>query len=154
MRPITSATFIACALVAPTLVGSAAHRSQYSWHLVTAAAEFPGSYNFPVFVVRGEKWAMHPEGAWRSADGKRWHKTALPASGLNGAYQKYVQLDDAVYALGTMTGSYLDLHLTSRIMRTTDLEALGCAGGPIEPPGTGVLCGRRIPGDDLAARGI
>ncbi|MEA3245299.1 MAG: hypothetical protein U9Q74_03990 [Gemmatimonadota bacterium] len=95
----------------------------YAWSVVTDSAAFPGSYNFPVFVVHGEMWALHLEGAWRSTDANRWTRTELPKSGLNSGYQKFVMLGDAVYALGTMTGNYMDLHLTSRIVRTRDLRS-------------------------------
>lgn len=94
----------------------------YEWRAVAESAAFPGSYNFPVFVVRGEMWAFHPLGAWSSRDGRVWTKTALPPSGLNSGYQKYIVLNDAVYALGTMTGNYMDLHLTPRIARTRDVR--------------------------------
>ncbi|HVZ49785.1 MAG TPA: hypothetical protein VG916_13450 [Gemmatimonadaceae bacterium] len=96
--------------------------AEYRWTSVTDSAAFPGSYNFPVFVVGEEMWALHPEGAFRSADGRSWTRTPLPPSGLNPGYQKYVQLNGAIYALGSMTGNYLDLHLTSRIARTRDLR--------------------------------
>ncbi len=96
-------------------------RAEYAWTKVIDAAPYRGSYNFPMFVVRGQMWAFMSEaGNWRSEDAKRWTKSVLPPSGLNSAYQKYVQFNNAVYALGTMTGNYLDLRLTSRIMRTTD----------------------------------
>jgi len=94
----------------------------YTWTRVVEAAPYPGSYNFPVFVVRGEMWAFHTSGRWSSRDGITWTRSTLPASGLNSAYQKYIQLGDAVYALGTMTGNYIDLHLTSRIARTRDFK--------------------------------
>jgi hypothetical protein len=41
---------------------------------------------------------------------------------LNAGYQKYVQFNDAVYALGTMEGNYLDMRLSSRIARTSDFK--------------------------------
>ncbi len=94
----------------------------YQWSRETDSAAFEGSYNFPVFVVRGEMWAFHPRGGWSSRDGRSWRRSELPASGLNSGYQRYVQFHDAVYALGTMTGNYLDLHLTSRISRTRDFK--------------------------------
>src|SRR5438105_3284400 len=96
--------------------------STYQWTLITEAAAFDGAYNFPVFVVRNEMWAFHPRGHWLSRDGKTWSRSDLPLSGLNSGYQKYVAFHDAVYALGTMTGNYLDLHLTSRIARTRDFK--------------------------------
>jgi hypothetical protein len=67
-------------------------------------------------------WAFHPQGNWSSTDGKTWAQSPLPLAGLNSGYQKYVALHDAVYALGTMQGNYLDLHLTSRVARTRDFR--------------------------------
>jgi hypothetical protein len=96
--------------------------AEYTWSRVTDAAAFDGAYNFPVFVVHDEMWAFHPRGHWYSRDGKTWTRSELPSSGLNSGYQKYVSFRDAVYALGTMTGNYLDLHLTSRIARTRDFK--------------------------------
>jgi len=92
------------------------------WKKMTDRAAFPGSYNFPVFVANHQMWAFHPEGNWYSGDGRNWLKSTLPASRLNCGYQRYVQFNAAVYALGTMTGNYLDLHLTSRIARTSDFK--------------------------------
>lgn len=94
----------------------------YTWRVVADSAAFPGAYNFPVFPVGSAMWAFHPQGNWSSTDGRRWVRSPLPPSGLNSGYQKYVVLHDAVYALGTMTGNYLDLHLTSRIQRTRDFK--------------------------------
>src|SRR4029077_8966557 len=96
--------------------------SQYRWKKVTEGAAFPGSYNFPVFVAHNQMWAFHPQGNWYSTDGRSWVKSVLPASGLNSGYQRFVQFHDGVYALGTMTGNYLDMHLTSRIARTSDFK--------------------------------
>jgi len=120
-RPIKQTLFVA-ALALPWLVRAPATRADYQWTREKDTAAFEGSYNFPVFVVRGEMWAFHPRGGWSSRDGKTWVRSELPASGLNTGYQHYVQFRDAVYALGTMTGNYLDLHLTSRIARTRDFK--------------------------------
>jgi hypothetical protein len=96
--------------------------AEYSWSRVTDSAAFDGAYNFPVFVVHNEMWAFHPRGNWNSRDGKTWSRSNLPPADLNSGYQKYVLFDDAVYALGTLRGNYLDLHLTSRIARTRDFR--------------------------------
>src|SRR5689334_2011021 len=92
--------------------------SLYRWTLETDSAAFPGSYGFPVFVVHNTMWAFHPQGGWRSNDGRTWSRSGLPSSGPNSGYQRYLELRDAVYGLGTMSGNYLDLQLTSRISRT------------------------------------
>jgi hypothetical protein len=94
----------------------------YSWTKVTDSTALPGAYNFPVFVVRNQMWAFHPQGHWYSPDGKNWTKSELPLAGLNPGYQKYVQFNDAVYALGTMEGNYTNMRLGSRISRTIDLK--------------------------------
>jgi hypothetical protein len=92
---------------------------QYRWDRVADKAAFPEGYNYPVFVFG--KWMVAlNNGAWLSANGEKWIKTDLPASGLNSGYQKYIQFDGAIYALGTMTGSYQDLRLTTQIKRTRD----------------------------------
>lgn len=108
-------------MLAVVAAAAAQPPSAYTWTKVSDAAPYRGSYNFPVFVVRGQMWAFISDaGNWHSADAKTWTRSTLPPSGMNSAYQKYVQFNDAVYSLGTMTGNYLDLHFTSRIMRTTD----------------------------------
>jgi hypothetical protein len=59
-------------------------------------------------------------GGWLSKDGKNWTKTTLPESGLNSAYQKFVQFNGAVYALGSLRGNYLDFKISTKIRRTRD----------------------------------
>jgi hypothetical protein len=117
---------LALAAAAALIFGStgAADRApaEYTWTRIADSAAFPGAYNFPVFVVGKEMWAFHSEGNWSSTDAKTWVRSSLPKSGLNAGYQKYVLFQGAVYALGTMTGNYLDLHLTSRIARTRDFR--------------------------------
>ncbi len=89
------------------------------WIKVTEHAPFPGSYNFPLFNIRNKLWAFHSDGNWYSADGKSWTKAELPPLGLRTGFQQYVQLNDAVYALGTSEGDYLHLSIGSRIARTS-----------------------------------
>ncbi|MDT4967499.1 MAG: hypothetical protein QOJ64_2236 [Acidobacteriota bacterium] len=95
----------------------------YSWVNVTDTAAFPGAYNFPVFTMGNQMWAFHHQGNWFSADGRTWTRSELPLSGLNSGYQKFVQLNGAVYALGTMEGDYTNLRMGSRIVRTTDFKS-------------------------------
>lgn len=95
--------------------------SEYVWQQVTSKAAYPESYNYPVFVV-GDTMVALNNGAWMSKEAKEWTKTTLPDSGLNSAYQKYVQFKDAIYALGTMQGNYLNMKLTSKISRTRDFK--------------------------------
>jgi hypothetical protein len=101
--------------------GCQAKSSDYLWSEITSRAAFPQGYNYPVFVLNSEMFALN-NGGWISKDGKNWTKTALTESGLNSAYQKYVQFKDAVYALGTMQGNYLNMQLSSRISRTRDFR--------------------------------
>ena len=98
---------------------SAAKSSEYVWQNVTKAAQFPQSYNYPVFILNSEMLALN-QGGWISKDGKNWTKTELSESGLNSAYQKYVQFKGAIYALGTMRGNYLDFTISTKISRTCD----------------------------------
>ena len=89
------------------------------WTKVTEHAPFPGSYNFPLFNIRNKLWAFHSQGNWYSEDGKSWTKAELPALGLRTGFQQYVQLNDAIYALGTSEGDYLHLSIGSRIAKTS-----------------------------------
>ena len=96
-----------------------AESKDYAWRNVTPAASYPTGYNYPVFVMNGEMLALN-NGAWVSKDGKNWTRTTLPDSGLNSAYQKFVQFDGAVYALGSMSGNYQNFTISTRIMLTRD----------------------------------
>ncbi len=99
---------------------SNAKTDEYVWQVITAKAEFPQSYNYSVYVMNdGDLLALN-QGGWRSKDGKTWTKTGLPESGLNSAYQKYVQFKGAIYALGTMSGNYESFTINTKILRTTD----------------------------------
>jgi hypothetical protein len=98
---------------------SKAKTSEYIWQNVTAKAEFPQSYNYPVFVLNGEMLALN-NGGWLSKDGVNWTKTNLAESGLNPAYQKYLQFNGAIYALGAIEGNYLNFKLSTKILRTRD----------------------------------
>jgi hypothetical protein len=92
------------------------------WRELTPRAAFDTGYNFPVFVIGSTMWALRSNGNWRSVDGIQWTKSALPALPLNTALQRYLERDGAVYALGTMRGSYLDFTLSTRIQRTRDFR--------------------------------
>ena len=101
-------------------VKSEAKSDNYVWQNVTAKADYPTGYNYPVFVLENKSLLALNNGGWISQDGKNWTKTSLPESGLNSAYQKFVQFKGSIYALGTMQGNYLDMKLTSKISRTRD----------------------------------
>jgi hypothetical protein len=96
--------------------------AKYSWAKVTDNAAFPGAYNFPVFTAHNQMWAFHHRGNWYSTDGRTWTKSELPVAGLNSGVQKYVQFNDAVYALGTMDGNWTEMRIGTRIARTSDFK--------------------------------
>jgi hypothetical protein len=98
------------------------HALKYSWVRVSEGAAFPGAYNFPVFTIHNQMWAFHHQGNWYSNDGLTWAKTELPVAGLNSGVQKYVQFNDAIYALGTMEGNHTEMRVGSRIARTRDFR--------------------------------
>lgn len=98
---------------------STAGSTGYVWKNVTTAASYPQSYNYPVFVINGEMLALN-HGAWISKDGRNWTRTTLPDSGLNSAYQSFVQFDGAVYALGSLSGNYEAFTISTKILRTRD----------------------------------
>jgi hypothetical protein len=99
---------------------SAAKTGDYVWQNVTEKAEFPQGYNYPVFVMNDGNLLALNNGGWLSKDGKHWMKTNLPESGLNSAYQKFVQFNGAIYALGAMQGNYLEFKISTKILRTKD----------------------------------
>lgn len=96
-----------------------AKSNNYVWQNVTAKADYPIGYNYPVFIVDGKMLALN-NGGWFSEDGKNWTKSPLPKSNLNSAYQKFVQFRDAIYALGEMQGNYLNFKISTKISRTRD----------------------------------
>jgi hypothetical protein len=99
---------------------SEAKSGEYVWTNVTDAAQFPQGYNYPVFVMNDGNLLALNNGGWTSNDGKNWTKTGLPESGLNSAYQKFVQFNGAIYALGAMQGNYLNFKISTKISRTRD----------------------------------
>jgi hypothetical protein len=112
---LTSLTMLALCFL------SAGNRQQYRWESVTDSAAYPEGYNYPVYVF-GDRMVALNNGAWMSRDGKDWTKTELPDSGLNSAYQKYVQFNGAIYALGSLTGNYERFAVTPKILKTTDFK--------------------------------
>lgn len=96
-------------------------KAVYEWSNVTESAAFPQGYNYPVFVT-GDWMVALNNGAWLSRDGRRWRKTDLPDSGLNSAYQKYLQFNGAIYALGKLDGNYERFTISTKILRTKDFN--------------------------------
>lgn len=101
--------------------GSFIPPAEYRWSNVTPAAEYPQGYNYPVYTMGGWMVALN-NGAWISNDGRKWTKTALPESGLNSAYQKFVQFKGAIYSLGSLSGNYEKFTISPKIVRTVDLK--------------------------------
>jgi hypothetical protein len=94
---------------------------QYGWTRLTAAAAYPGRYNFPVHVLPDGRFAaLHPEGVWLSSDGIDWARSAPAPAGMNSPYLSYVQHGDATWALGSIEGNYLDFRIDPLIRRTTN----------------------------------
>lgn len=112
--------FVLCISVS-ACTKSNAKSGVYVWNEVTGKAAFPQGYNYPVFVMNEKMFALK-NGGWLSSDGETWTKTDLPESGLNSGYQEYVQFKNAIYALGTMQGNYLNMQLFSKIARTSDFK--------------------------------
>lgn len=107
-------------LMASAFASTGALACEYRWGKVTEQAAFRTGYNFPVFRMGdGSLLAVH-DGGWRSTDSRTWTRTQLGDSGLNSAYQQFVQLNDAVYALGALKGNYLGFTLDRTIKRTRD----------------------------------
>jgi hypothetical protein len=116
-----AAAFIAAAISKEAPVVRAPDAaSGYAWQRLTEHAAFPPGYNFPVHVAQDRQFvALHPQGTWASRDGVDWKATALPFSGMNSAYQAYIQHAGATWALGLMAGNYLEFTITPSIQRTT-----------------------------------
>lgn len=113
--------FLSVMLLCSTAIAEPPKKDSYEWTNVTSAASFPRGYNYPVFVW-GDKMVAMNNGTWISTDGKNWTKSPLPESGLNSAYQKFVQFNGAIYSLGKMTGNYQGFTIDTKILRTRDLE--------------------------------
>lgn len=96
--------------------------AQYEWTNLTPAAEFPKSYNFPVFVIKGRMYAFSGGGVWSSNDGRSWSKTDLPSIRPDAYHTQYVQFRDAIYALGNNRGNYESIVFGSMVRRTDDLK--------------------------------
>ncbi len=93
---------------------------RFVWDQLTADAGYPPSYNFPVHVTEDGRFvALHSRGTWVSRDGSRWTRGALPPSGLNSAYLKYLKHAGATWALGTLRGNYEEFTVDPLIRRTT-----------------------------------
>lgn len=108
-------------LASPTLAVPG-HETPYQWKQLTAAADFPKSYNFQLFATDDTVWAFHPEGNWYSSDGATWTRSGLPNSIRNPAFLDYVQFNNAVYGLGRFDGNIEKFTLSTAVTRTTDFR--------------------------------
>lgn len=94
------------------------------WERLTAAAPYPGSYNFPVHVLDDGRFvALHPEGIWSSRDGADWIREPIPPSGANNTYFGHVRHAGASWALAQVTGNYENFALEPLVRRTADFRA-------------------------------
>lgn len=118
LAAIMTTFFLSLAVTACTK--NTTETGEYTWQEITAKAEFPQGYGYPVFTLEDKNLLAVNNGGWISKDGKSWTKTALKESGLNPAYQKYIQFKGAIYALGAMQGNYLGFSISTKILRTTD----------------------------------
>lgn len=116
----TILTILVLSLSVAACTKSTAKTSEYVWQNVTKAAQFPQGYNYPVYVMNDGNLLALNNGGWSSKDGKNWTKTNLPESDLNSAYQKFIQFNGAIYALGAMRGNYQGFTINTKITRTKD----------------------------------
>ena len=107
----------ACQVTNPTSAQSA-----YAWTKLTDAADFPKSYNFPVFVSGKKMYAFLGYGVWVSDDGRSWSKTQLEPIRKDVYSTQYVQFRDAVYAIGNNRGNYEQMTFGSMVRRTDDFR--------------------------------
>lgn len=117
-------------------IASTTDQPQYRWERLTEHAAFPPSYNFPVHVdAHGRFVALHSEGTWVSRNALEWTRGALPFSGMNSAYLRYVQHDGATWAFGTLRGNYERFSIEPVIRRTSDYESWEKVGRAANLPG-------------------
>lgn len=120
---------VAAAMIAMGLEGAPEKPKPLIWERVTADAGFPPSYNFPVHVTADGRFvALHPEGTWISRDGRQWTRGALPWSGMNAAYLKYLQHNGATWSLGALEGNYERFTIDPVIRRTSDYASWETVG--------------------------
>lgn len=112
-----------------TAAAATISQAQYQWERLTEHAAFPPSYNFPVHVdAQGRFVALHSEGTWISRNGQEWTPGALPFSGMNSAYLRYVQHNGATWALGNLQGNYERFSIEPVIRRTSHYESWETVG--------------------------
>ena len=98
-------------------------KADYIWTQATGSAAYPQGYGFPVFVTGEKIFAFHHESVWNSADGVNWTKTDLPSVKRDAYEARYIQFNNAVYALGQNKGNYVTgIMFGSTVRRTTDFK--------------------------------
>ncbi len=104
-------------------LGCHSNPNKYVWNEITKKAGFAESYGFPVFVIENRMVAFHQEAVWNSADGVNWTKTDLPSVKRDAYEARYIQFNNAVYALGQNQGNYVKgIRFGSIVRRTTDFK--------------------------------
>lgn len=99
------------------------------WEEMTSNAGYPPSYNFPVHVATDGRFVLlHSEGTWISRDARRWERGALPWSGMNSAYLKYIHHAGSTWVLGTLRGNYEQFGVDPLIRRTSTYESWETVG--------------------------
>ncbi len=101
---------------------SAALSPGYAWVRLTAAADFPKSYNFQLFADSQHIRAFLKGGVWITSDGMDWDRTPLKNIIINQAFLDYVWFHGALYALGTFDGNIEHFTQTTQIARTNDFQ--------------------------------
>jgi hypothetical protein len=106
-----------------TAFGCHPKSGDYVWKEVTSQAAYPQGYGFPVFVRDNRMFAFHHEAVWSSTDGVNWTKTDLPSVKRDAYEARYIQFNNAVYALGQNQGNYVKgIQFGSTVRRTTDFK--------------------------------
>jgi hypothetical protein len=100
----------------------APYEAPYGWTRLTSNPGYSKTYNYQMFAQGDKLYVFHPDGVQESSDGVNWTKTGLKNILTNQTFMDYVQYRDAVYALGTFSGSLSQFEMTSQIARTTDFK--------------------------------
>ena len=109
-------------IVAACQQKSSGKQSGYEWTRLTDAADFPKSYNYPVFVSNRKMYAFLGQGIWVSEDGRTWSKTSLEPIRTDVYSTQYIQFRDTIYALGNNRGNYERMTFGSMVRRTDDFR--------------------------------
>ena len=93
---------------------------------IAQKTSLPPAHSYQSFEHNDKLYAFCLKGTWESKDGKVWKKTGLPSQKKHAVQTRYIQFQEAVYALGQVDRikeSYRDLQFTSsQILKTHDFE--------------------------------